>query len=315
LLVEHTELWTEAFVDLDNDGDGTIWDDELAAVADRPADLGVAFRFPSMADYRRAYAEDQGSASGQQTSDGETASMMGQVTVTRNSREEQQRGTVVPTETAGGRLIFAVANSYFSGPYAEQLALGFDRLDGDDDDALSESEFAFLARALQLSFEELDTDDDGKVTRRELEQGLSPAANLATMRVEMWMLPHDDPIFTALDQDQSGQLEAAELATCTDRLLELDVDRDGIVQSSETDFSMFAVLRNAPPGNTFPPPSPAQIIRTADSPSDSPAWFAAMDANRDGEIGRSEFLGELELFERLDVDHNDALSVAEATSE
>jgi Ca2+-binding EF-hand superfamily protein len=314
LLSEDTELWTEAFQDLDEDGDGTIWDHELAAVANRPADLDVAFRFPSLDDYRQAYIDRKAHHDQQDQSDSGDAPIAGNVTVTRARGEDEQRGTAVPTETSAGTMIFAVANSYLDGPYAEQLELGFDRLDADDDDALSESEFVFLAQALQLSFESIDADNDDKVTREELDQGLSPATQLATMRVELWMLPQDDPIFTALDQDHNGQLEAVEIAKSADRLLELDADQDGIVQSSETDFGMFIVLRNAPPGNVFPPPSPAQITRTADSERDLPAWFRATDANRDGTISRREFLGEMELFDRLDADHNGALSVTEATS-
>jgi len=44
-----------------------------------------------------------------------------------------------------------------------------------------------------------------------------------------------------------------------------------------------------------------------------PAWFRKMDANRDGDVSRREYLGPPETFSRLDRDGNGLISVDEAT--
>jgi Ca2+-binding EF-hand superfamily protein len=168
---------------------------------------------------------------------------------------------------------------------------------------------------LRLSFDEIDTDDDDQVTMEELDQGLSSSTRRSTMRVELWMLPQEDPIFTALDQDHDGQLDAREMASCSQRLLELDLDQDGIVQSSETDFGMFVVLRNAPPGNGFPPPSLMQSERVAPPSDRIPAWFRATDSNGDGFVSRREFLGQMTSFQQLDADNDGLLSTIETAAE
>ena len=48
LLSEDLETWTTAFTDLDEDGDGTVWDNELMALADGNADLTVQIEMPGV---------------------------------------------------------------------------------------------------------------------------------------------------------------------------------------------------------------------------------------------------------------------------
>jgi len=58
----------------------------------------------------------------------------------------------------------------------------------------------------------------------------------------------------------------------------------------------------------FVPPTAAQLL----AQENVPEWFTSMDVNRDGEISRREFLGDLALFDQMDKDHDAFLSITEA---
>ena len=254
LFSDDTTDWPQSFQELDDDGDGTIWDHELAAIADREPDLQIWFHLPSAEDYRVAFEarrENEGSYKPE---------ALGQVHVMNGAGESLATPSMsVPVETEAGTLMFALSDDYVNNQYIEQLDQSFERLDSDDDDALSEAEFAFLTQVLRLSFSEVDTDEDGRVTKDELEQGFAPTTRMASMRLELWMLPQDDPVFTALDQDLNRQLDEHEVLEAAERLAELDADQDGIVQSTETDFGTYVVLRNAVPGGVAGPPTAARM--------------------------------------------------------
>ena len=43
-----------------------------------------------------------------------------------------------------------------------------------------------------------------------------------------------------------------------------------------------------------------------------PLWFRKMDKNRDGEVSRREFLGEVAQFEKIDQNHDGFIDLSEA---
>ena len=51
---------------------------------------------------------------------------------------------------------------------------------------------------------------------------------------------------------------------------------------------------------------------TTERTSSGPLWFRKMDKNRDGEVSQREFLGELEVFESLDKNHDGFIDLTEA---
>jgi hypothetical protein len=78
----------------------------------------------------------------------------------------------------------------------------------------------------------------------------------------------------------------------------------------EIPYSISIVLQRGRPSDAVAGPSAAIAIRPPSE--ESPGWFIAMDANRDGEISRREFLGGRAKFESLDIDSNGFLELPEA---
>ena len=159
--------------------------------------------------------------------------------------------------------------------------------------------------------QKVDVDDDGKITEYEIGSFLDRRRPVVRGLVRTWVAGHEDSLFAALDTDGDGVLGARELHQCAERLKSLDRDGDGHLQSQEIPDSMVvAFLRGHPRQD-----DQMFIHAASDATSDrsSPPWFAAMDANQDGEISHREFLGTSDQFEQLDRDTDGFIGRTEAT--
>jgi hypothetical protein len=156
----------------------------------------------------------------------------------------------------------------------------------------------------------VDINSDGKIGEYELANFLERQRPAFRALVRTWVAGHEDPLFAALDTDGDGMLGARELHHSQDLLKSLDRNDDGRVESHEIpDAMVVGFVRGSPLRDS-------QLFVIASSPAEterpSPAWFTAMDTNRDGEISHREFLGTPDQFQRLDRDTDGFVGPREA---
>jgi Ca2+-binding EF-hand superfamily protein len=160
--------------------------------------------------------------------------------------------------------------------------------------------------------DEIDLDSDGKIGEYELANFLERQRPVFRALVRTWVAGHEDPLFAALDADGDGMLGARELHQSQDLLKSLDRNNDGRVQSHETPDAMVVRFARGSPLRD------SELFVISSSPSEterpSPAWFTAMDTNRDGEISHREFLGTADQFQQLDRDADGFVDPREARS-
>jgi Ca2+-binding EF-hand superfamily protein len=96
-------------------------------------------------------------------------------------------------------------------------------------------------------------------------------------------------------------------------LASLDRDGDGTVAAAELPIPIrFAVTRGPNVHRLLAKPSTTTRGLASPTAAELPDWFLAMDANRDRDLSRSEFLGTAEQFGQFDADSDGLLSVNEA---
>ncbi len=258
--------------------------DSLARVLESDPDLRVTFRLAS-AD----------------------ASVRG-VQVVRRNGAEVLRGLSVRFDSSAGPIRFAVP----ARPTLRALDFDFDRFDRDDNGVLDHEEFFLVQQAYRLRFKAADANADNAVDPEELTQQLSKI-QLANVRLlEMQLFNSRASIANCLDVNDDGVIDADEIHDSSRRLAELDIDGDGVVRANETRKRMTVVVGVASG-------APLSPVREADErksklASDQPPWFRAMDSNKDGYITPHEFLGDIPLFDQLDVNRDGGLTLQEATA-
>jgi len=188
----------------------------------------------------------------------------------------------------------------------------FTALDADANGYLEKSEAAENT-AFGGSFADLDRDKNGKLFLEELVTFLKPRLEAAQNRVELSIVEQGRTLFDILDSNRDGRLAHREVRSISTKLSLWDTNGDGMLSESEIplQYQMTATQGTLPNLGLFP----AEGNRNRNSPDGrptGPAWFRKMDRNSDGEISRREFLGELELFEELDSNHDGAIELNEA---
>jgi len=152
-------------------------------------------------------------------------------------------------------------------PHGEDVDEFFRDHDRDGDGALTPEE---LPPSLRQRFKNVDTNRDGKISRRELQQGL------------MHMAPQSRPsdvIFAVVEMSDSDPRNGQEVQRMYDILRRLDRNQDGKIDQAE--------LRSAR----------QQIIKDRID-----FLFNDLDANKDGRISKAEARGQLRQdFNRLDA--------------
>ena len=153
----------------------------------------------------------------------------------------------------------------------------------------------------------IDSGADGKLTREELESYLAdllPARIAAESgRLMIRTSPLVTGLFAYLDRNHDGLLSKAELSQLETAFKELDADRDQKLSQAEIPW----IVRIEIAMETPPPP-----YLSADQRNAGPPWFYRLDKNQDGTLTPAEFPGRPELFERLDRDGNQIISLEEA---
>ena len=153
----------------------------------------------------------------------------------------------------------------------------------------------------------IDADADGKLAEEELEsylETLLPVRMAADgERIAFRTSTTVTGLFAYLDQDHDGQLSKQELFRLSQAFSELDKNGDEKLSQAEIPMIVRVLMERevAPPPYLF-----------AEQRNEGPPWFYRLDRNQDGTLTPAEFLGEPALFEQLDRDGNQILSLEEA---
>lgn len=165
------------------------------------------------------------------------------------------------------------------------------------------------------TFAGLDADKNGKLYLDELVDYLKTRLDAARHRVELSLIEQGRTLFDILDADRDGRLAHREMRSVADKLALWDSDGDGLLAESEIPLQYRLVAAQGTIPNLAAiaqdPSAMAGPGRTARQ-NTGPIWFRKMDRNSDGEISRREFLGDLDLFDKLDLNHDGAIELSEA---
>ncbi len=165
------------------------------------------------------------------------------------------------------------------------------------------------------TFTDLDADRNGKLYLDEIVDYLKPRLDAARNRVELTIVEQGRTLFDILDSDRDGRLAHREVRSIADKLALWDANGDGQLSEDEIplQYRMIAAQGSLPNlGVLRSDPAAMNQRGRPDGRSAGPVWFRKMDRNSDGEISRREFLGELELFEKLDLNKDGAIELSEA---
>lgn len=190
----------------------------------------------------------------------------------------------------------------FAPAYQERLQSRFSDADTNDDNALDSAEIdkagasnwpAILAAA--------DRNGDEKLSEAEFQAWSAFQAKLAAGQVMFTLLDGGQGLFELLDANHDGALSVRELKTAHDTVAEA-----GALHGNMLDLQKLPRTFLLTASRGYPQSVLGTIERTG------PAWFLAMDRNRDGEVSQREFTGPPTAFTRLDADGDDRISATEA---
>jgi hypothetical protein len=139
-------------------------------------------------------------------------------------------------------------------------------------------------------------------------------ADVAGTQVAIGAAIDGNPLLRLLDRDNDQRLTMRERQELSGVLSALDRDGDGAVGAGEMPLPIRFAVTLGPRVHQLlaSPAGSARAIAPRESAPAAPAWFASMDKNHDGDLSRSEFLGNRDQFTQIDADGDGLVSVAEA---
>lgn len=184
----------------------------------------------------------------------------------------------------------------------------FRSLDGNQNGYLDQRELALFTRlysmvgslVLSCPLADLDRDGDGKVVESEFLSGSEPLLAMQTLSRQMsfslLVTPQGPNLLSQLDSSDGDKLGIREWRLVAQTWRRLDCNADAILQWGELGLQYvldIAAVDQEIPGNPVRrslggKPLPQLQPR---KPTNTPAWFQAMDRNGDGDISRREFVG------------------------
>jgi hypothetical protein len=178
----------------------------------------------------------------------------------------------------------------------------FEECDTNRDNQLESGELIAPRMAALVPLVRLaDRNNDEKLSEQEMITWLDLQAQIARGHVLLTVLDHSQGLFEFLDADHDGSLSLRELRTAAGRLRKTGALAAGKFDAGRLPHQLLAsVSRGHPQSN------PGPVRRTG------PAWFLAMDRNRDGDVSRKEFTGPLDVFGTLDKNQDGLLDSSEA---
>lgn len=121
------------------------------------------------------------------------------------------------------------------------------------------------------------------------------------------------PLMRHLDRNDDRRFSLRELRDLADGLRQFDRNDDREVDAREIPTPIRLAVAQGPNVHAMlANPTAAALRQRTRRRQEAPIWFTPMDANRDGDITRSEFFGTDEQFQGLDADGDGLVSAAEA---
>ncbi|MGL6073434.1 MAG: EF-hand domain-containing protein [Fimbriiglobus sp.] len=178
----------------------------------------------------------------------------------------------------------------------------FTECDTDADGALDEKEIATPKSAPFLqTAKSADRNGDDQLSEKEFTTWLDLQEQIAQGHVLVSVLDHGHGLFEMLDTDHDGSLSVRELRNAWDRLQDSGCITDDRFDRKKLPRQLLATVSHGHPQVSLGKP-----VRTG------PAWFLAMDRNNDGDVSCKEWVGDQDLFQKLDTNSDGLLTAVEA---
>jgi len=284
----------ESFVKLDKNGDGELSISELMAWKDLLPDLILEV---TMTD------RGEGTVKLLTGDDGKPAALASAVIIGGDGKATLRIGAQ-QIDLAG------------AGPGAANQKRGFifpfDQIDRAKQGFLLEKDVANPQyQPVRVLFDLIDRDNDGKVTRKEYNDYLELVSSFSTMPLVLSHATQTPSLFALIDANNDGRLSVREMRGAAERLRNLEpnggefITKAALKPHAGIRFARGNPILNNPIGGTNYNPN-------VQARTEGPLWFRKMDRNNDGDVSRAEFPGRQEEFDRIDLDHDGLISLAEA---
>lgn len=186
--------------------------------------------------------------------------------------------------------------------------------DADSSMSLEETEFNNIPD--RPEFAVVDSNRDCKISESEFDAWFLQRSRAASVQLVLEVSDQGADLFTSLDLNGDQVLTPRELHQAAKLLETEDRDHDGFLGGVEMSYSLSLDLsRGGPRAVTNNNIVAMRAITEPQVKADrsGPAWFNKMDRNRDGDVSFSEFLGNRDIFTKLDQDGDGLISLTEAT--
>jgi Ca2+-binding EF-hand superfamily protein len=298
------------FTRLDADKDGALDSEELAQFARRTPDVEITVRIGTKADG--------------------AADVDGTVRSGVEARLVKSTGGATMLEMGVTRVDFRAGaisnNANIRVPQfrlRDQYVNQFKAADNDNNGYLDQKE-ANNNRLFQSLFKALDGDGDGNLYERELVAYIDKIEEMQkaiqTGCVTLALSDRGSGLFELLDRDKDNRLSVREMRQAVELTAKLDLNDDGQLARGEVPRNFEMRVRPGPAGN-LGGLDQVLVVARGGMPGNpipergaGPMWFRKMDANRDGDLSRREFLGNDDDFKRIDADRDGLISAQEAAA-
>ena len=158
----------------------------------------------------------------------------------------------------------------------------------------------------------MDRDHNGMVFEDEFLDFMELRDTLADDRIGLSIAASSTDPINQFDTNNDGRLTHAEFARALATIKSWDANQDERITGDEipaASYGTFHLGRTAP---GLRRPRMSRQMQPAAMAKDAPVWFQKMDRNRDGEVSFREFLGPLDVFRKLDANHDGVIDAHEA---
>ena len=292
------------FGQLDQDQDEILDQDEIKRLAEVPAHIRLRAEFGAEPDSPANNEEQNNEEKSNEKQSNEESAPSLQIEIMAAEIENyivaiHRHGSRISVELRDTEIEFFVNEDPALINFRRVAQSQFAMLDKDQNGYLDEEEFPDRLPGFNVPLEAVDQNGDSQVYEEELARFLDLRQAAFRGQVRARAADQEDALFTALDDDGDGRLNAEEIHRTPDRMRSLDRNEDGRVQSQEIPGSMVVgFIRGNPQQDNalFAMPANAATRRA----EQAPRWFRGMDANGDGAISSREFLGPDDKFRGLD---------------